>query len=213
MSRLARLPWFVTAPSVVAAVIIGALIQNYFIGDYFVRTRLDEASPLVAAADAGAGTSKPVEAAKPAAEPTKAAGGGADAAAEPTKPAAEPTKPAATPTPTTGTAAGVLASGTFKDGAPGHKGSGSAMIIRDASGKLFLRVENFSVTNGPDLRMILSVGERGGGEGLDLGALKATDGNFNYEIPAGTDLSEFKSVTVWCKSFPTIFAYATLEAK
>lgn len=56
-------------------------------------------------------------------------------------------------------------------------------------------------------------GSRGSvGSGLSLGALIATDGNQNYGIPAGTDLSKYRSVIIYCKSFPTVFAYAPLEA-
>ena len=106
----------------------------------------------------------------------------------------------------------VLASGDFRDGAPGHHGSGTATIGHDASGTAVLVLEGFSVTNGPNLHVILSTEAAGGGEGIDLGKLKATDGTFSYEIPPGVTLSEYRSVTIWCASFPTIFAYATLEA-
>jgi hypothetical protein len=73
-------------------------------------------------------------------------------------------------------------------------------------------LENFSVTNGPDLRVILSPDPEGGGDGLDLGKLKATDGTFSYAIPDGTDLTPYRSVTIFCVAFPTVFAYATLGA-
>ncbi len=117
-----------------------------------------------------------------------------------------------TATPVQSSGPKVLASGSIRDGAPGHHGSGNVTLGLDASGKAFLVFEDFSVTNGPDLHVILSTSPDGGGEGLDLGELKATDGNFNYAIPDGTDLSKFTSVTIWCASFPTVFAVATLGA-
>ena len=173
------------------------------------------AAPSAAQAAVNAATT--LEAAPTVANPTAAAGASAPAAtpaaSTPTPPAATPTateSPAAsTPPPSSGAA--LLLQGTFRDGAPGHRGSGTAKIGRDANGKLVLVMENFSVTNGPDLHVILGPSASGGGAGLDLGKLKATDGTFSYQIPAGTDLSQFKSVTVWCSSFPTIFTYATLE--
>jgi hypothetical protein len=70
-------------------------------------------------------------------------------------------------------------------------------------------LSDFSVTNGPDLHVILGNNAEGGGAGLDLGKLKATDGTFSYDIPADADLASFRSVTIWCKSFPTVFAVAT----
>lgn len=45
---------------------------------------------------------------------------------------------------------------------------------------------------------------------LELGVLKATDGSFNDEIPAGTDLAAFRSAVVWCRAFSVLFATAPL---
>jgi len=49
-----------------------------------------------------------------------------------------------------------LKSGIFRDADKVNKGSGLAAIYRDAAGALFLSLENFEVTNGPDLQVILS---------------------------------------------------------
>jgi hypothetical protein len=75
-----------------------------------------------------------------------------------------------------------------------------------------LRLENFSVRNGPDLYVYLSTDPSGVSvvETLNLGALKATDGAFNYEIPAGIDMTGIKSVGVWCRQFSVLFAHAPL---
>ena len=43
------------------------------------------------------------------------------------------------------------------------------------------------------------------------GTLKATDGAFNYAVPEGTDISQFKSVVVWCKQFAVLFGTAPLN--
>jgi len=45
-----------------------------------------------------------------------------------------------------------------------------------------------------------------------FGRLKATDGAFSYELPAGTDPAEFASAIVWCKQFSHLFAVAPFEA-
>jgi hypothetical protein len=189
---LFRVPWFVGAPAFVVALLIGAFATNYLGADYFKRTRLDEANPLAgvaAAAAEGDGTPS-----LPAATPPSAAATGPSAG----------NQPAGGPQ--------LLAQGEFRDGAPGHRGSGKANLGRDAAGDLVLVLENFSVTNGPDLRVILSPDPEGGGDGLDLGKLKATDGTFSYAIPDGTDLTPYRSVTIFCVAFPTVFAYATLGA-
>ncbi len=93
-----------------------------------------------------------------------------------------------------------------------HFAEGEALIIETAPGEYVLRVENFSVRNGPDLYMMLSPDPDGYAEGaLNLGELRATDGAFNYDIPPGTDLADYASVIVWCEDFAVLFATATLE--
>ncbi len=188
-SPLARVPWHTGAPAFLVCAVALAFAANLFGGDYFKRTFLEEANPLAASgADPGS---------TPAAiTPEQATG---------TPPTAQPSADAGTPGPT------VVATGMFRDGAPGHHGKGTARLGRDASGKAFLVFEEFSVSNGPVLHVILGATADGGGDGLDLGGLKATDGTFSYEVPDGTDLAAFKSVTIFCKSFPTVFAVATLE--
>ena len=140
---------------------------------------------------------------------------GSPTAGQPTSSATQAAPPSATTAPNVAaTPPGpiVVARGAFKDGAPGHHGSGKVTLGRDSTGNPFLVFEDFSVTNGPDLHVILGNSPDGNGEGLDLGELKATDGNFNYPLPEGTDLAQFTSVTIWCASFPTVFAVAPLEA-
>lgn len=46
-----------------------------------------------------------------------------------------------------------------------------------------------------------------------LEKLKANNGTQNYAIPAGTDLSLYKSVIIWCRPFDVTFAYAILEVR
>lgn len=102
------------------------------------------------------------------------------------------------------------AQGMFRGADDFHFGRGDALVLEVEPGKHLLRLENFSVRNGPDLYVYLSSDAAGKRveEALNLGRLKATDGAFNYEIPAGTDLSQIKSVLIWCKAFSTLFAVA-----
>jgi hypothetical protein len=113
----------------------------------------------------------------------------------------------------------LLSEGTFVDGDPGHNGEGTARLIRDADGSHILRLEDFSVTNGPDLFVVLSTDPGGSrssaaaDDALNLGRLRATDGNINYAVPDGRDLSDFRSVIIYCRAFRVVFAVATLEAR
>ena len=104
-------------------------------------------------------------------------------------------------------------SGEFAGTDDFHFGSGTASIIETAPGTYTLRLEDFSVRNGPDLFVYLSPDADGYvDEALELGRLKATDGSFNYALPAGTDPSDFASALIWCKQFAHLFAVAPFVA-
>ncbi len=72
-----------------------------------------------------------------------------------------------------------------------------------------VRFEDFETINGPDLRIYLST-ELGDSDFIELGKIKATKGNVNYNIPEGTDLTKYNKVLVWCKAFSVLFSYAEL---
>lgn len=78
---------------------------------------------------------------------------------------------------------------------------------------LYLRLEDFAVRNGPDLFVYLSPDPSGYvAEAIELGALKASDGTFSYDIPPGVAVDTFRSVVIWCKAFGVLFATAPLGA-
>jgi hypothetical protein len=97
-----------------------------------------------------------------------------------------------------------------------HEGVGTAVILQQGDQRV-LRFEDFRVTNGPDLHVILSKSADPissgalGDEHIDLGSLKGNMGNQNYELPADLDLSEYQSVVIYCQPFHVIFAAATLS--
>ena len=106
----------------------------------------------------------------------------------------------------------VAAEGAFQDADSFHKGSGQARIFQQGDTRV-LRFEDFTVTNGPDLHVLL-VENIGGttsselGEYVDLGALKGNIGNQNYEIPTDLDLSRYSGVMIYCQPFHVVFATA-----
>lgn len=179
------------APS--ALVILATLalivpIGNYLIAPLWTRTEVIEANPLDAEAFGKAQVANPrlPDEARPA-----------------------PTQP---PVPTAGAfAARVVSRGDWKGADEFHFARGGALIVEVAPGQFVLRVEGFSVRNGPDLFVMLSPAADGYADGaLKLGRLKATDGAFNYDIPAGTNLDSFKSAVIWCEQFATLFGTAAL---
>ena len=94
-----------------------------------------------------------------------------------------------------------------------HFGRGTASIIETAPGRFTLRLDDFSVRNGPDLFVYLSPAADDYAKGaLEVGRLKATDGAFGYELTPGVDPARFASAIIWCKQFSHLFAVAPLES-
>ncbi len=107
----------------------------------------------------------------------------------------------------------VVLAGEFMGADEFHTGSGQARIIETGPGTFVLRLEDFSVRNGPDLFVYLSPDPAGYTEGaIELGALKASDGSFSYDVPAGLDIDAVGSVVIWCRAFSIAFATASLDA-
>ena len=101
--------------------------------------------------------------------------------------------------------------GTFTGADDFHFGSGTASLIETAPGTWIVRFVSFSVRNGPDLYVYLSPKAEGYADAaVELGPLKATDGDYNMDVPAGTDVSGLRSVVIWCKQFAVQFAVAPL---
>jgi hypothetical protein len=109
----------------------------------------------------------------------------------------------------------VLVRGEFKSIA--HETRGSASIYRLADGKRVLRLTQFATSNGPDVRVYLVAAPDAPDDEtvkkagfLELGKLKGTDGDQNYEVPADLDLGKYRAVTIWCRRFSVNFGTAPL---
>lgn len=101
-----------------------------------------------------------------------------------------------------------LASGSFVSSA--HATSGTVKIVKDAANKLYLVFENFKTDGGPDLRTWVSP-KNDGSQSLELGFLKATAGNFSYELEASFNYTTNNHVLIWCRQFGILFGYAVLK--
>lgn len=90
-------------------------------------------------------------------------------------------------------------------------GSGQVRIVRIGADR-FVRFENVDIAGAPDMYVYLSDRNDGNpGTFVDLGKLKATNGSFNYAIPASVDLASIRSVVVWCRQFTVTVTYAALR--
>jgi Electron transfer DM13 len=102
-----------------------------------------------------------------------------------------------------------LARGAFTSGE--HETSGTATVVRLATGNRVLTLTGFSTSPGPDLRVYLVTGgPEELGDVVDLGGLKGNKGNQQYEIPVGAELGSHRTVVVWCRAFSVAFGSAPL---
>ena len=188
-----------TGVVIALALAVGVPLTWYLASPIFIRTALVEPIPVGAVASS-----------TPAVAPTPAATSTPASTAAPT---AEPTlAPSVVPEPTP-FASRTHASGSFHGSDDFHFGRGTATVIETSPGRFHLRLEDFSVRNGPDLFVYLSPAADGFAKGaLELGRLKATDGSFGYDLPAGTDPADFASAVIWCKQFSHLFATAPFES-
>jgi len=122
--------------------------------------------------------------------------------------AAQMTAANASPTP--------LSQGNFHGVA--HDTKGEAAIYQLPDGKRVLRFTQFETSNGPDVQVYLvAAADASDNETvtkagfIHLGALKGTNGDQNYDVPANADLNTYQAVTIWCRRFGVNFATAPLK--
>lgn len=98
-----------------------------------------------------------------------------------------------------------------------HETTGTAALIKGSNGKQLLRLSDFETSNGPDVKVWLSVNpasdaeDARGAKYVDLGELKGNIGNQNYELPAAANGTKWNSVVIWCDRFSAAFGAANLK--
>lgn len=101
-----------------------------------------------------------------------------------------------------------------------HPTSGRATIYKSPDGKQYLRLSDFTTSNGPDVHVVLARADdpslqqaivKGNLDSVELGTLKGNQGDQNYDLPATADLAKYSAVTIYCVRFHAIFGLARLE--
>ena len=101
-----------------------------------------------------------------------------------------------------------------------HQTSGRATIYKTADGKEYLRLSDFTTSNGPDVHVLLVRAEgkaleselvKGDLDSVELGVLKGNQGDQNYDLPKAADLNKYQAVVIYCERFHAIFGVAKLE--
>ena len=101
-----------------------------------------------------------------------------------------------------------------------HKTSGRATIYKTPDGKEYLRLTDFSTSNGPDVHVLLARSDdenleqeivKGQLDSVELGPLKGNQGDQNYDLPASVELEKYDAAVIYCERFHAVFGVARLE--
>ena len=101
-----------------------------------------------------------------------------------------------------------------------HPTSGRASIYQVGDGKRDLRFTDFATSNGPDVHVVLAQSAdqnltkefvKGELDSVELGSLKANQGDQNYDLPDSIDLGKYDAVVIYCERFHVVFGVAKLE--
>jgi len=101
-----------------------------------------------------------------------------------------------------------------------HPTSGRATIYGGAGGMQYIRLTDFTTSNGPDVHVVLARSDdkglsqnivTGQLDKVELGLLKGNQGDQNYYLPASLDLKKYNVVVVYCERFHAIFGIGRLE--
>ena len=106
-------------------------------------------------------------------------------------------------------AADALKAGTFAGGS-GHPTSGSVQIVEEG-GKTLIRLGKDFMQDGTAPDVTIALGHDGYDDATNLGKLRSFKGAQDYELPAGTDISAYNQVFIWCKKFAVPLGVAAIK--
>ncbi|MET0782307.1 MAG: DM13 domain-containing protein [Microbacterium sp.] len=188
LSSRARWLWGIGAALAVSAAVVAALVFQPWL--LFIDVRVDDEIPSSVASASAAPIAEPAD----------------DVTASPSPSPPPPAGPVD------------LLAGTFVSHE--HTTTGSVRVIEHPDGTRQLAIESLETTNGPDVHVWLSAGPviegfdgwftAAGYEYVDLGPIKGNLGDQLYDIPAGVDLTAFRTVDLWCVQFAVSFGAAAL---
>jgi Electron transfer DM13 len=85
--------------------------------------------------------------------------------------------------------------------------SGRATIYKKAGGEEYLRLSDFASQAGQDVHVALAQGD----DRIDLGPVKSDQGDYNYNLPAATDLGKYDAVVIYGEQSHAVLGLAKLE--
>ena len=101
-----------------------------------------------------------------------------------------------------------------------HQTRGRATIYKTPEGRQYLRLTDFTTSNGPDVHVLLARSDdqnlkqeivKSQLDSVELGSLKGNQGDQDYDLPASLDVRRYDAVVIYCERFHAVFGEAQLE--
>jgi Electron transfer DM13 len=102
----------------------------------------------------------------------------------------------------------LLKQGSFS-GNMGYAVSGSVKLY-EYQGKKYIYFENFSSSNGPDLKVYVATTNTAS-QFVNLGSLKGVSGTQTYVVNNPPDFNQYNKVLIWCQQFSVLFGTSTIQ--
>jgi hypothetical protein len=167
----------------IPALVVVGIVGYALLSLLWTRTTLIEESPLAASTNKATDDGDDMVSSTPMMDPTADAG----MAAETPSGAMTDETPTETPDEMPAFEPRVVSEGEWMGADDFHFARGKALIIETEPGRYVVRVEDFSIRNGPDLFVYLSPDANGySGDALKLGGLRATDVPSTMKYPKGS---------------------------
>jgi len=97
-----------------------------------------------------------------------------------------------------------ILTGRFENGT--QQTRGRATIYKEPGGREYLRLNDFTTANQPDVHIALARS----GNRIDFGPLKSDQGDQNYDLPASTDPKQYDAVVIYSEQSHMLFGLAKL---
>ena len=113
--------------------------------------------------------------------------------------------------------ADTLARGLFTDNtSAGHHLSGKAYLLKEPGGNILIRLDEWSVVNGPNVDIVLTKTAAYSTDHIKIAHLdgtpgQVTRGSVNYTIDDLTDTDKYPYIVFWCVDYAVFFGSAKLE--
>jgi hypothetical protein len=91
----------------------------------------------------------------------------------------------------------------------GYSVSGTVKLL-EFQGKKYIHFENFSSSNGPDLKVYIATSNTAA-QFVSLGSLRGVTGVQTYEVVNPPNFTQYNKILIWCQQAGALFGSSTIQ--